>query len=140
MDGSTASARTTQPWWLESAPTANPGLSQAQAQEVPARLGSNSFEARKKQWMALQLLARFRNPLVLVLLTASAISAATGDVANFLIIMLMVLLSVTLDFLQEHRAGRAAEKLRRGSPCPCPCPCAALAKYQYSHARVCLKS
>ncbi|MEO8387166.1 magnesium-translocating P-type ATPase [Polaromonas sp.] len=101
-----------QPWWLEPAPAGTLGLSQAQAQEAFARFGPNSFDARKKQWLALQFLARFRNPLVLVLLAASAISAASGDVANFLIIMLMVLLSVTLDFVQEHRAGRAAEKLR----------------------------
>ncbi|WP_411881910.1 magnesium-translocating P-type ATPase [Polaromonas sp. YR568] len=112
MDGPAASARATQPWWLEPAPAEAPGLSQLEAQQALARVGPNSFEARKKQWLALQFLARFRNPLVLVLLAASAVSAATGDAANFAIIMLMVLLSVTLDFVQEHRAGRAADTLR----------------------------
>jgi hypothetical protein len=33
-------------------------------------------------------------------------------VANFAIIVSMVLLSVMMDFVQEHRASRAAEKLR----------------------------
>ena len=42
----------------------------------------------------------------------SAISAFTGEIANFVIISFIVLLSVTLDFVQEYRAGRAAEKLR----------------------------
>jgi Mg2+-importing ATPase len=46
------------------------------------------------------------------LLAASAISAFTGELANFIIITVMVLLSVTLDFVQEHRAGKAAESLR----------------------------
>ncbi len=112
VDRPAASASAAQPWWLEPVPAATLGLSQAQAQESLARLGPNTFDARKKQWLVLQFLARFRNPLVLVLLAASAISAATGDTTNFLIIMLMVLLSVTLDFVQEHRAGRAADKLR----------------------------
>ena len=41
-----------------------------------------------------------------------AISALTGEITNFLIITVMVLFSVTLDFVQEHRAGKAAESLR----------------------------
>ncbi|MES2190952.1 MAG: magnesium-translocating P-type ATPase [Pseudomonadota bacterium] len=94
------------------APAVAEGLSQSQAEGALARVGPNSLEVRKKQWVAIQFLTRFRNPLVLVLLAASAISALTGDVANFLIIMAMVLLSVTLDFVQEHRAVRAAESLR----------------------------
>lgn len=100
------------PWWLDATPPDVKGLSSTQAEEALARCGPNSFEAAKKLPLALQFVARFRNPLVLVLLAASAVSAATGDVANFVIIMAMVLLSVILDFVQEHRAGRAAEKLR----------------------------
>ena len=57
-------------------------------------------------------MARFKNPLVLVLLIAGLVSALTGEVANFAIISGMVLLSVTLDFFQEYRANAAAEKLR----------------------------
>ena len=62
--------------------------------------------------MFLQFLARFKNPLVILLLVASAISAFTGEITNFVIISVMVLFSVTLDFVQEHRAGKAAESLR----------------------------
>jgi hypothetical protein len=39
---------------------------------------------------------------------ASAVSAFTGEVANFVIISFIVLLSVTLDFVQEYRANAAA--------------------------------
>ena len=35
------------------------------------------------------------------------------ELANCLIIAALVLFSVTLDFVQEHRAGRAAERLRQ---------------------------
>lgn len=63
--------------------------------------------------MWLQFLARFKNPLVLLLLVASAISAMTGEMTNFFIIFVMVTFSVTLDFVQEHRAGKAAASLRQ---------------------------
>ena len=63
--------------------------------------------------MFLQFLSRFKNPLVILLLVASAISAFTGEMTNFVIISVMVLFSVTLDFVQEHRAGKAAESLRQ---------------------------
>ena len=99
-------------WWLDPAPADGAGLSGAQASEALARCGPNRFDERPARSLALQFLLRFRNPLVLILLAASAISAFSGDVANFVIIMLMVLLSVLLDFVQEHRADRAAAKLR----------------------------
>ena len=60
-----------------------------------------------------QFLSRFKNPLVLLLLVASAISALTGELTNFIIISVMVLFSVALDFVQEHRAGKAAASLRQ---------------------------
>ncbi len=41
------------------------------------------------------------------------ISAFTGDVTSFIIISIIVLMSVTLDFIQEYRAGQEAEKLRQ---------------------------
>ena len=44
--------------------------------------------------------------------TASALSAFTGDASAFFIIGTIVLMSVTLDFVQEYRAGQAAERLR----------------------------
>ncbi|MDD5029046.1 MAG: magnesium-translocating P-type ATPase, partial [Rhodoferax sp.] len=58
-----------------------------------------------------QCLLQFKIPLVLVLLAASAVSAFTGDVGGALIIGAIVLMSVTLDFVQSYRAGRAADRL-----------------------------
>jgi Mg2+-importing ATPase len=83
--------------------------------EAAARLrdvGPNLIDTRPSRAVVLQFLARFRNPLILLLLAAGGISAATGDRASFVIIAVMVLLSVTLDFVQEYRAERSAERLR----------------------------
>ena len=111
---------TRKPWWLEplSAEAADlattaTGLSGAEAKARLARFGPNLFRERQDKSLLLQYLSRFRNPLVAILIVASAVSAFTGEVTNFLIITGIVLLSVTLDFVQEYRANAAAEKLRR---------------------------
>ncbi|MGD9775270.1 magnesium-translocating P-type ATPase [Diaphorobacter sp.] len=85
-------------------------MTSAQAAQRLAQFGTNQLKPRRQN-LLLQLLARFRNPLVLILLAASSISAATGDATSAAVIVVMVLLSVVLDFVQEHRAGQAAEKL-----------------------------
>ena len=108
------------PWWLEalSAGTADSatlaaGLSVAEAKVRLARFGPNQFREHLDKTLLRQYLVRFKNPLVLILLVASAVSALTGEVTNFVIISCMVLLSVTLDFVQEYRANASAEKLRQ---------------------------
>ena len=88
-------------------------MSGAEAKARLARFGPNLFRERQEKSLLLQYLTRFKNPLVVILLVASAVSAFTGEVTNFLIISLIVLLSVTLDFVQEYRANAAAEKLRQ---------------------------
>jgi len=92
---------------------ATAGLSAADATGRLARFGPNTLRPHRSQALALQFLARFLNPLVLLLLAAATISAFVGDRTSFTIIVAMVVLSVTLDFVQETRAGHAAEALKR---------------------------
>lgn len=89
------------------------GLSQAEARQRLARFGANVLRKHGERALLLQFLDHFKNPLVMILLAASAVSALTGQITGFVIIWAIVLMSVTLDFVQEFRAGRAAEKLRQ---------------------------
>ena len=91
----------------------NDGLTSAEAIQRLEAYGPNQLEERQRRRLLVNFLGRFRNPLVLVLLGAAAASAITGDVTSFAIIATMVLLSIVLDFVQEHRAENAAEALRR---------------------------
>lgn len=107
-------------WWLEplahtegASDASTNGLTSAEAKARLGRFGPNLFRDHEEQPLWLQFMARFKNPLVLLLLAASAISALTGELTNFFIILVMVLFSVTLDFVQEHRAGKAAASLRQ---------------------------
>jgi len=88
------------------------GLGAAEAARRLAVSGPNVLRPRRERAIVLQLLARFANPLIVLLLGAAAISAFTGDKASFVIIACVVVLSVALDFAQEYRAGRAAEQLK----------------------------
>jgi Mg2+-importing ATPase len=62
------------------------------------------------------------NPLVIILLVASGLSAATGDVASFLIVVTIVTISMTIDFVQEVRAQNAVEALRYADRLRCTRP------------------
>ncbi|HVM97794.1 MAG TPA: HAD-IC family P-type ATPase [Candidatus Acidoferrales bacterium] len=98
--------------WHPEQDLAKQGLSSEEAAERLQRYGANVLASRRQRQLALEFLARFRNPLVLLLLAASAISALTGEVVSFIVITIIVVMSVTLDFIQEHRAGQAAERLK----------------------------
>lgn len=89
------------------------GLSSAEAAARLKKYGPNLIHGDKKRAMALRFLAKFCNPLVIILLVASALSGLTGDVPSFFIIAAIVVISVMLDFLQEYRAGQAADRLRQ---------------------------
>ncbi len=107
-------------FWQQSVPellkllnTTEAGLTNGEAAERLKQAGPNMLRPPQKRALLLQFLARFKNPLVIILLCASAVSAFTGDMTSFLIIGSIVVMSVTLDFIQEHRAGKSAEGLRQ---------------------------
>ena len=88
-----------------------PGLSSVEAAVRLQQYGANQLKPARQRAAALQFLAHFLNPLVIVLLAASGLSALTGDRTGAFIIGLIVLMSVSLDFVQEYRAGQAAQRL-----------------------------
>ena len=89
------------------------GLSTAQARARLRRFGPNTFRDQQAESLPLQFLRRFGNPLILILIAASLVAGLTGEVASFVIIVVMIVASVTLDFVQEYRAQRASERLRK---------------------------
>ena len=116
----TPAVKTDSPFWqlpvtvlLEQVAASPDGLSSVEAAARLIKFGPNLIHGERKRALVLQFLTKFRNPLVIILLIASALSAATGDATSFFIIGTIVIISVTLDFVQEYRAGQAAERLRR---------------------------
>ncbi len=88
------------------------GLSSPEALQRLEKYGPNDPSPHKENAQLLQILRLFKNPLVIILLIASLVSAIVGEGVNAAIIIVMVLLSVTLNFVQDYRSQKAATKLK----------------------------
>jgi Mg2+-importing ATPase len=91
---------------------ASAGLTTFQARERLTEAGPNEPVSSRRASGLYQILFLFINPLAIILLVASAISAAAGQGLNASIIALMVLLSAALNFFQTYRSQRAVERIR----------------------------
>jgi len=88
------------------------GLTTAEVQSRLAIYGANDAANVKSVPLWRQFLVRFENPLIIILLIASAVSALTGGIASFVVIVVIVMISVVFDFVQDVRAQKAVEALR----------------------------
>src|SRR5581483_37502 len=93
-------------------PESERGLSGAEAKKRLAEVGPNEPAAHRRTATVIQVLLPFANPLVIILLIASAVSAFVGEIVNAAIIALIVVVSVVVNFLQTWRSQRSAERLR----------------------------
>jgi Ca2+-transporting ATPase len=89
------------------------GLNHNEAKKRLERYGPNELVKKKKQSPLLLLLSQFTNFLVIVLFIAAGISAFLGDIIEFITIMAIVVMAGILGFVQEYRAEKALEALRR---------------------------
>ena len=62
------------------------GLTRIEAKNLLDSHGSNTLRANQSTALVLQFIAKFKNPLVVVLLIASFVSAFSGEVTNFALI------------------------------------------------------
>jgi Ca2+-transporting ATPase len=89
------------------------GLSQDEATARLAKHGINDI-AREKGRGPLRIFAsQFTDFMILVLLTAAVISGILGEPVDAVAIIVIVILNAAVGALQEHRAQRAVEALRR---------------------------
>jgi Mg2+-importing ATPase len=88
------------------------GLSDEQVETAREEYGSNILSHRKEPGIVMELLQRCRNPLVIQLLVICGVSLMMGDLRAATVVGAMVLLSVVLAYVQEHRSSRAVEKLK----------------------------
>lgn len=88
------------------------GLAQIEATKRLKIFGKNEISPRKEILVLYQLLRRFKNPLVILLLLICLVSLFLKQKSDFFIIIVMVFMSIALDFFQEYSANQAAKKLR----------------------------
>jgi Mg2+-importing ATPase len=88
------------------------GLTSEVAVQRRVAFGPNLVAHERQQSLIEELIGRARNPLNFLLLSLAAVSYFLGDSRASSVIAVMVLLSVSLAFMQEHRSNRAAARLR----------------------------
>src|SRR5713226_780913 len=88
------------------------GLTSQEAESRLSKYGPNDPTSARRGALAFELLHLFLNPLVIILLVASVISALLGQKIEAEIIFVIVVFSVTIDFVQTYRSQRAIQKLQ----------------------------
>ncbi len=88
------------------------GLGVAEAARRLERFGPNRVATERQVGWVGELVGRARNPLNGLLLGLAGLSWFTGDARAAVVIVLMVMVSVVLAFVQEHRSNKAAAALR----------------------------
>ncbi len=88
------------------------GLTSADARERLKQYGFNEPTSTKRASALVHFLSFFANPLVLILLLAALATGFLGDPLSATIIIVIVILSALVDFMQTSRSQNAAERLR----------------------------
>lgn len=89
------------------------GLSTDEVAQRLRHYGPNTLVVDQSYQAVKEYFNNFADPLVLVLIGIVVLAFIFGQTLNGVIVLTMIILSVTLNFFQEFRASRAAEKLKK---------------------------
>ena len=89
------------------------GLTKEIAQSKFEEFGPNALEGKKKKPIWLFFLNQFKDFMILVLIGAAIISGIVGELTDTIIILVIVLLNAIVGFVQEYRAEKAIEALKK---------------------------
>src|SRR5574339_321048 len=90
--------------------------------EADERLGVylfNKIKAEKRTSRAAILTKQMKEPLIIILLVAITISTFVGDLADAIIIVAIVTLSILVGFIQEFKSEKAIEALKKMTAATC---------------------
>ena len=101
------------------------GLSSQQARERLEKYGPNKLKEGEKPTLLQRFLAQLKDPMLIILMIAAAVSALTGmlsgesEWAEVIIIVAVVLLNAILGVIQESKAEAAIEALQTMTAATC---------------------
>ncbi len=110
---------------LQDLATTASGLSTAQARERLEKYGPNKLKEGEKPTLLQRFLTQLKDPMLIILLIAAAVSAVTGlmagenEMAEVVIILAVVLLNAILGVIQESKAEAAIEALQTMTAATC---------------------
>lgn len=89
------------------------GLSQAEAQKRLVEFGPNELKKEKRESPIKMFLEQFTDILMIILLIATGLSIAVGEIIDAVVIIAIVLATAVLGFVQEYRSEKAVEALKK---------------------------
>ncbi|MDR2486700.1 MAG: HAD-IC family P-type ATPase, partial [Clostridiales Family XIII bacterium] len=91
------------------------GLSAVEAAERLARDGRNEFAEQKRKSLAALFLSQLNDPMIYILMAATVVSLVLREVADAIIIVTIILLNAVIGVVQENKAEKSLEALKRMS-------------------------
>ncbi|UTA66341.1 cation-translocating P-type ATPase [Emticicia sp. 21SJ11W-3] len=95
--------------------TSKKGLTDAEVKHLQQKEGYNELQEKKRMPPWLLFLNQFKDFMILVLAVAAVLSGIFGDVADTVIIFVIIILNAVVGFIQEYRAEKAMEALKKMS-------------------------
>lgn len=89
------------------------GLTSEQAEAQRLKYGPNILEEKKKKPLFLVFLDQFKDFMILVLIAAAVVAGIAGEAADTIAIIVIVFLNAVIGFVQEFRAEKAMEALKK---------------------------
>jgi len=89
------------------------GLSSQLVEQRIAEFGLNELLEKKRKPAWLLFLKQFNDFMILLLIAAAIISGFIGDIGDTAVILVIVLLNAIIGFIQEYRAGKAMDELKK---------------------------
>lgn len=89
------------------------GLTEEEANKRLKIYGTNELKKEEKTSPLTLFFNQFKNILIIILLVATVLSAIVGQVVEALLIAIIIVFCAVLGFIQEYRAERALEALKR---------------------------
>jgi Ca2+-transporting ATPase len=98
---------------LASQETARNGLDAGQAVHRLEKYGLNRLAEGKKKTVIQRFFEQMKDPMVIVLIAAAVVSGIAAEIADAIIILMVVVLNSVLGVVQEGKAEKAIEALAR---------------------------
>ena len=89
------------------------GLKRREAMERKTKYGANKLKDQEQKSLGQMILEQLNDPLILILVVAMAISLMLHELGDAIIIITVVALNATVGIIQEGKAGKAVEALKK---------------------------